>query len=96
VTRVGSTLTASRGSWSAFPSATFKYQWYRCTSSTTSAVPYTSSTQKPAGCTLISGATRSTYKVGTLDRGRYLAVRITATNSAGTRYLFSLATPKIR
>ena len=94
--KVGVVLTAARGSWAGSPSVTYKYQWYRCTSSSIAAGPYSSSTQKPGSCTLISGATSSTYRAVTLDRGRYLSVRITATNRAGTIYLFSNPTVKIK
>ena len=94
--KVGVVLTAARGSWAGSPSVTYKYQWYRCTSSSIAAGPYSSSTQKPASCTLISGATSSTYRAATLDRGRYLSVRITATNRAGTIYLFSNPTAKVQ
>jgi hypothetical protein len=93
---VGVVLTAARGTWAGSPSVTYKYQWYRCTSSSIAAGPYSSSMQKPASCTLISGATSSTYRAVTLDRGRYLSVRITATNRAGTIYLFSNPTVKVK
>jgi hypothetical protein len=94
--KVGLVLTAARGSWAGSPTSTFAYQWYRCTSSSIAVGPYGSSTQKPANCTLISGATRSTYKAVALDKGKYLSVRITATNRAGTIYLFSSPTAKVQ
>jgi len=94
--KVGLILTAARGTWTGLPSVTYKYQWYRCTSSSIAAGPYSSSTQKPASCRLISGATSSTYRAGTSDRGGYLSVRITATNRAGTIYLFSNPTAKVQ
>ena len=94
--KVGLVLTAARGSWAGSPSSTFAYQWYRCTSSSIAVGPYGSSTQGPGNCTLISGATGSTYKAVALDKGKYLSVRITATNRAGTIYLFSNPTAKVQ
>jgi len=94
--KVGVVLTAARGTWAGSPSVTYKYQWYRCTGSSIAAGPYGSSTQKPANCTLISGATGSTYMAVALDKGKYLSVRITATNRAGTIYLFSNPTAKVQ
>ena len=94
--KVGSVLTAARGSWAGSPSVTYKYQWYRCTSSSIAVGPYSSSTQKPSSCTLISGATSSTYRAVASDKGKHLSVRITATNRAGTIYLFSNPTAKVQ
>ena len=94
--KVGIVLTAARGNWAGSPTVTFSFQWYRCTSSLIAAGPYTSSTQRPPNCTLISGATGSTYKAVALDKGKYISVRITATNRAGTIYLFSNPTNAVQ
>lgn len=68
----GKTLTAPINNWAANPSAmAYSYKWQRCRTSS-------------SGCTLISGATASTYKVKSADRGKYLNVIITARNSRGS------------
>jgi hypothetical protein len=86
VLRVGRTLTAAKGTWTATPSATYRYQWYRCTAAGTadSAVPGT--------CTLIAGATKSTYKIVAADKtAGYIRVKVTATSTAGVTIRVSTA-----
>jgi subtilisin family serine protease len=63
----GATLTATVGTWSG-GSATFAYQWLRCGHDR---------------CNAIRGATSPTYTVGPSDRGRRLAVEVTATGGGG-------------
>jgi hypothetical protein len=87
--KVGSTLTASTGTWTGFPVPTYTYAWYRCTS----AGAATSS--EPAGCTVISGASSKAYKATTADRNKYVRVRVTATSSMGTAVTWSKATVKV-
>jgi hypothetical protein len=69
--QVGQTLTAQPGNWAGTDPITFAYQWLRCS---------------PAGtnCVAIEGATGRTYVVRAADLGQRLAVRVTATNVAGT------------
>jgi len=66
---VGSTLTASAGSWSD-PSATIAYQWQRCDANGT--------------CTAIDGATGSTYTLTSNDSGSLIRVEVAATNAGGS------------
>lgn len=66
--QVGSTLTASPGSW--IGARSFAYQWSRCTSSS-------------GGCSTIAGATSSSYTIQDADKGGYLKVSVVASNSAG-------------
>ena len=66
--RVGATLSSTSGLWYATPQPTYSYQWQRC---------------KP-GCSNISAATGSTYKLASADRGARIAAVVTATNSAGS------------
>ena len=77
--RVGNKLTASKGTWTGYPTPTFTYQWYACTAAVSS--PRTSI---PRTCTPISSATGSTFTVQSAQRGKYIAVLVTGT-SAGTR-----------
>jgi hypothetical protein len=88
---VGRTLTA-RGTWAGYPTPTFRYQWYVCTR----AVP-TARTTVPSTCKRITGATRSTYRVTSAQRGKYVAVLVTGTSlrTTATTWL-SKTTAKIR
>lgn len=65
---VGSTLTASTGSWSGDPTS-FAFQWRRCDAA--------------GACGDVSGATASTYVPTTADAGRTLRVLVVATNAVG-------------
>jgi LmbE family N-acetylglucosaminyl deacetylase len=79
---VGSTLTASPGTWSGWPAPTFAYVWQSSASGT-------------GDWTNVAGATSSTYTVRSDDAGRYLRVSVTATNTAGTATAVSPATAKV-
>lgn len=76
---VGSTLSATSGSWSGDTPMTFAYQWRQCDSS-------------GANCASISGANNSTYTVANGDVGSRLRARVTATNGAGQASADSAAT----
>jgi hypothetical protein len=67
------TLTATAGSYYAYPAPTFSYQWQSCIS------------QDLATCTPISGANQATYTLLAGNVGRYLRVMVTATNNLGGR-----------
>lgn len=84
--KVGTTVSAARGTWTGVPTPTNTYQWFRCTS-----VGSASSTQ-PSGCTLISAATSSSYKLVAADKtAGYLRVRVTGTSAEGSSMRFSAA-----
>jgi hypothetical protein len=86
VLKVGRTLTATRGTWTATPSATYRYQWYRCTATGSA------SATVPGTCTLIAGATKSTYKLLAADKtAGYIRVKVTATSTAGVAERVSAA-----
>jgi hypothetical protein len=61
----GSTVTAVTGTWEPSSGITYTYVWKRASTSTGTK-------------TTISGATKSTYKLVTADRGKYLTVTVTA------------------
>ena len=65
----GNTLTADPGAWTYDPNS-YAYRWERCTTAT-------------SGCTAISGATASKYKVTAADAAKYLRVGVVATNLNG-------------
>lgn len=70
-TEVGSTLTASQGTWGGSTPQSYSYAWYRCESDGVS-------------CADIVGGTAPTYELAPGDFGHRLKVRVTATNSAGS------------
>lgn len=66
---VGQTLTASTGTWTG-TGLTYSYAWSRCLS---------------GSCTVISGATTSTYQVASADGGYQLEAAVTATDSSSQK-----------
>lgn len=89
--RVGRTLTAG-GTWAGYPTPTLRYQWYVCTKAVTVA-----RSTVPSTCKRITGATRSTYKLTSAQRGKFVAVLVTGTSlrTTATTWL-SKTTAKIR
>jgi hypothetical protein len=84
---VGSTLSASRGSWSGNPTS-YSYQWVRC--------PASGGRPDGSDCATIGGATTSRYIVQQDDVNQRLRVRVTASNADGAATAASNATPRIR
>jgi hypothetical protein len=84
---VGSTLSASQGTWNGAPTS-FAYQWVRC--------PRSGGQPSGADCAAIGGATTTQYVVSTADVDRRLRVRVTASNADGSRTVASNATPIVR
>lgn len=78
----GQTLTASRGTWSGYPTPTYAYRWKRATSA---AGVYSN----------ITGATSLTYTLTDDDIDAYLKFEVTATNSSGASAALSAATAKV-
>jgi len=86
VVKVGRTLTAAKGTWTGTPTPTYAYQWYRCTAIGVAAATV------PDTCTVIAGATKSTYKLLTADKtAGYIRVKVTATSTAGVTVRVSAA-----
>jgi hypothetical protein len=86
VVKVGRTLTAAKGTWTGTPTPTYAYQWYRCTAIGVAAATV------PDTCTVIAGATKSTYKLLALDKtAGYVRVKVTATSTAGVTVRVSAA-----
>lgn len=83
---VGSTLTATSGSWTNSPTG-FAYQWVRC--------PRSGGQANGADCAAIGGATTSSYVVAAGDVDRRLRVRVTASNADGSATVASNATAVI-
>jgi hypothetical protein len=83
---VGSTLTATQGSWTGSPTG-FTYQWVRC--------PRDGGLPTGANCAAIGGATTTQYVVQSADVGLRLRVRVTATNADGSSTAASNATARV-
>lgn len=66
----GQKLSASTGSWTGDATISYAFAWQRCSSSGSS-------------CGDISGASGTTYTLGSSDVGRTIRVVVTASNSAG-------------
>lgn len=83
---VGQTLRADPGSWKNGVTS-FTYQWYRCGG--VDALGY------GVNCTVITGATGTTYALTQLEAGLRVVVKVTAKNAAGSAMAASLATSPI-
>lgn len=79
----GQTLTATAGTWDGSPTS-YSYQWVRCSSS--------GGAPDGSDCGVIGGATTTAYIVSSGDVGSRLRVRVTATNSDGSKTAASNAT----
>ncbi|MCY1076970.1 hypothetical protein [Archangium lansingense] len=82
VVAVGQQLSSSRGTWSSALTISYAYQWLRCDAT-------------GSNCTVIAGATSSTYLVAEADRSSTLVLRVTASNTAGANTAESNATPLV-
>jgi len=80
---VGSTLTASPGTWNGSSPISYQYQWQVCGSD-------------GKNCHAISGATDKTYVVESGDQGNTLRVHVIAGNSDGSGNATSDPTPEIK
>ena len=69
---VGSTLSASTGTWENAPTG-YAYAWLRCSTNNTL-----------ASCSPIAGATQASYVVAAADDASWLRVVVTATNASGS------------
>jgi subtilisin len=75
----GATLTATKGTWTG-SSNSYTYDWVRCSDLTIGT------------CRSISGANQATYTLALADVGRYVRIRIIATNADGAQMMRSTAT----
>jgi hypothetical protein len=80
--KVGSTLTATTGTWNGNGTLSFKYQWRVCS-------------PDGSACRDIAGATSQTYVLTKDDLGNALRVVVTATDSTGSTDATSGATASI-
>ena len=68
---MGQTLTLNQGTWTGTPTPALTAQWKDCDSAGNN-------------CTVITGATGTTYVVASADVGSTIEATVTATNTAGT------------
>ena len=87
-TSVGSSITASPGTWTTATS--FVYHWYRCTSASS-----ITQVEIPANCTFITNDVGSTYIIQAADLGTWIRVRVRAQVSGATTSLFSATTAAV-
>ena len=79
---VGSTLTATPGTWSGVAPITFQYQWLSCDGNGNA-------------CNNIGGATTTTYQVRNADTGNTLRIHVIGSNSSGSSGANSIQTVKV-
>jgi hypothetical protein len=90
--RVGTKLTADAGTWNSAVATSKKYAWYVCTKNVAS----TSKTGRvAAGCKAISKATKNTYVISAEMKKKFIAVKITVTNSRGSASIFTQSTRSV-
>jgi len=77
----GQTLTAGNGTWSGSPTS-YTYRWQDCNAS-------------GEGCSDVTGATASSYKLASSDVGHTLRLVVTASNVGGSASATSAATPVV-
>ena len=85
--KVGKILTANGfvATWEGDP--TLSYKWFACTAKGTN-----NPSVKPANCSAISGATAKKLTLKKAQKGKFIRVRVTATNDAGSVSVFSDST----
>jgi len=76
----GKLVTALDGTWKGTPPLAFSYQWKSCVGTT---------------CSVILGATESTYRPTTSELGQSLRVLVTAANVAGSKAASSRSSAKL-
>ena len=76
--KVEKTLTAKNGTWTGSPTPSVTRQWYACKTAVTAA-----KSTVPSNCTKIPGATGTSLKLASAQKGKYVTVLVTGI-SAGT------------
>ncbi len=89
----GSILKSSAGIWQAFPAPSITFSWYRCKSAIAK-----SGANAPASnnCSAIKSASRSSYKLSSLDVGKFILVALSSKNHLGSAIVRSKTSPKVK
>jgi hypothetical protein len=77
--KVGQTLTIAKVTAVGYPQPKLSYRWLRCTKATPASTNLNLSTY---GCKVISGATKSTYKLTSSDVSKYVVGNTVATGTS--------------
>ncbi len=91
--KVGNTLTTVSGSWLGSGELAFTYTWYRCTviaKAVALGIPV-----KANKCSTIAGQHLNRYKLTKSDKGKYIRLLMTATNSVGSALVLTKTTGKV-
>jgi uncharacterized repeat protein (TIGR02543 family) len=90
--KVSKSITVAPGSWTGTVPITYKYQWYSCKVASKKVLKTGKVAPK---CTAIKKATRASFKVTTKEKGSFLAVKITGSNSVGSSGIFTATVGKV-
>ncbi len=85
--KVGKVLTAKGYAFSGQGEETIAYRWFACTKKGTN-----NPSVKPADCKSINGATAKKLTLKAAQKGKFIRVRVTATNEGGSTVVFSDST----
>ncbi|MEN9731942.1 MAG: hypothetical protein RL488_1252, partial [Actinomycetota bacterium] len=94
--RVGYRIAAVEGTWASTPAPSYVYQWYVCAS----AAKTSADKSLGADCRDINGATAKEFEITQQYNtdynlvGKYLGVKITGTNKAGSDFAYSVTAAK--
>lgn len=87
ILKIGSTLSATEGTWTAMPDSTTTMQWVSCKYRVLE-----KTNNLPTDCYEIYAANQSTYEIRSDDAGRHILIAVTATNSNGSAVVYSAST----
>ena len=85
--KIAKTLVGAKGTWARATS--HSYKWYACSSSGAA------TTAVPSGCAVISGATKSSFKITSKQKNKYIRFVVTARNTGGNAISVSKASAKV-
>ena len=77
--KVGQTLTIAKPTAIGYPTPKLTYRWLRCTKATPKSATLNLTSY---GCKVISGATKSTYKLTSADASKYVVANTVSTGTA--------------
>ncbi len=88
--KVGSVISAGRGTWTGSGSISYKVSWYRCANKAATAI--SAKPNSASKCVAIAGQKSTSYKLTKADKGKYIRVLVKATNSVGSALSLSKST----